>query len=222
MLREIELSKVRWGHMSWNQRKKTVRLFIPHSKMDQQELGIARRLQCCGESPCWKGCAWYLVQTMLKRRGRAAIPPEEFLFPNDRGEKPSKSDMVASWRSLFDTEVAGHSARRSGAMAYVRKGMVDLAYLGRWKSSVVLTYAEEALETTLANRGRGPAAEVGVPAPKTPSSILVEAVAKGPTEIGGALPAGGLLGGRVGLACAVECLRSLRIKLIDKRNNAVG
>ena len=80
-----------------------------------------------------------MVQTMLKRRGRAAVPPEEFLFPNDRGEKPSKSDMVASWRSLFDTEVAGHSARRSGAMAYVRKGMGirDLAYLGRWKSSVV-------------------------------------------------------------------------------------
>ena len=39
-------------------------------------------------------------------------------------------------------------------MAYVREGLdiKELAYLGRWKSAVVLSYAEEALETTPANR----------------------------------------------------------------------
>lgn len=39
-------------------------------------------------------------------------------------------------------------------MAYVRRGLgiKEPAYLGRWKSAVVLSYAEKALETTPANR----------------------------------------------------------------------
>ena len=62
-------------------------------------------------------------------------------------------------------------------MAYVRKGMGihDLAYLG-WKSSVVLTYAEQALETTPANRNLGPQSLEMQAAPKTPSRIVVEPV----------------------------------------------
>lgn len=45
-------------------------------------------------------------------------------------------------------EVSGHSARRSGAMYYVRAGLPlqELAFLGRWKSNVVLSCAEEALQ----------------------------------------------------------------------------
>ena len=86
MLREIELSKVCWSHVTWNQLRKTVRLFIAHSKMDQQGLGIARTLQCCGESPCWKGCAWFLLQNMLKMRDRRALSPEEHVFPNFKGK----------------------------------------------------------------------------------------------------------------------------------------
>ena len=139
MLREIELSRVLWAHVSWNRKNKTVRLYIPQSKMDQQGLGTARTLQCCQENPCWKGCAWFLLQTMLEQRGHRAGPGQQAMFPNTKGERPSKAEMVSCWRTAFETEISGHSARRTGAMAYVRKGMGiwDLAYLGRWKLSVV-------------------------------------------------------------------------------------
>ena len=54
MLREVELSKVCWEHISWNAARKTVRLYIPSSKTDQKGLGVARTLQCCGLKPCWR------------------------------------------------------------------------------------------------------------------------------------------------------------------------
>ena len=155
MLREVELSKVEWKHITIIEDKKWVRLFLPHSKMDQQALGIARTLRCCGEKPCWTGCAWAIA---LKLRAladcHAAGDPSGPVFPNKTGSFPSKSQMVNSWVKMFGTDTRGHSARRSGAMAYTRRGMTlqDLAYLGRWKSGVVLAYAEEALESVPANQ----------------------------------------------------------------------
>ena len=170
MLREVELSKVKWEHVTWNRATKTVRLYIPHSKMDQKGLGVARTLQCCGESPCWRGCAWAIIQGLLERRGRRAGHPDEFMFTNSVGAKPTKSEMVSSWRAMTDGDIAGHSARRTGAMAYVRRGMGirELAFLGRWRSAVVLTYAEEALESTPANRPGVTTAVDGITAPGTP------------------------------------------------------
>ena len=48
----------------------------------------------------------------------------------------------------IDDELTGHSARRSGAMWYARKGMPvhEMDLLGRWKSSAVFRYIEEALQ----------------------------------------------------------------------------
>ena len=45
---------------------------------------------------------------------------------------------------MEEHELPGHSARRSGAMMYVRAGLPlqEVAFLGRWKSNVVLMYAE--------------------------------------------------------------------------------
>ena len=48
----------------------------------------------------------------------------------------------------------------------------DLAYLGRWKSSVVLIYAEEALESTPANRGMIPNDHPKQAQPKTPAVVM--------------------------------------------------
>jgi len=183
MLREVELSKVKWEHVTWNRDTKTVRLFIPHSKMDQKGLGVARTLQCCGESPCWRGCAWAVIQGLIELRGRRGGHHEELMFPNVAGNKPSKTEMVSTWRSISRGDIAGHSARRSGAMAYVRRGMGirELAFLGRWRSAVVLTYAEEALESTPANRpcptmapeiGAAP----GTPCPGTPAKLIMTPV----------------------------------------------
>lgn len=77
------------------------------------------------------------------------------MFPNSKGKQASKLEMVNTWRTSTGMPVSGHSARRLGAMAYVRKGMSiqELAFLGRWRSTVVLTYAEEALQTVPSNAG---------------------------------------------------------------------
>ena len=78
---------------------------------------------------------------------------EALLFGTAEGLKASKASMVNAWEALLYGHARGHSARRSGAMFYVRQGMTiqDLAYLGRWKSNAVLRYAEEALETQPVN-----------------------------------------------------------------------
>ena len=48
----------------------------------------------------------------------------------------------------INEELTGHSARRSGAMWYARKGLPvhEIGLLGRWKSSAVFRYIEEALQ----------------------------------------------------------------------------
>ena len=68
---------------------------------------------------------------------------------------PTKTQIVSAWCGLYGKGVTGHSARRSGALGYIRAGwtITQTAYLGRWKSSSILTYAEEALETMPANLG---------------------------------------------------------------------
>ena len=155
MLREVELSKVAWKHITFFEDKKWVKLLLPLSKTDQQGLGVSRTLKCCGERSCWTGCAWALALKLKQLRdGLSADDPTAPVFPNWAGGFPSKSEMVNSWSRMFGENVKGHSARRSGAMAYTRRGMPlqDLAYLGRWKSGVVLIYAEEALESVPANQ----------------------------------------------------------------------
>ena len=55
---------------------------------------------------------------------------------------------MKSWIDHIDQEITGHSARRSGAMYYTRQGLgiQEISVLGRWKSSAVFRYVEEALE----------------------------------------------------------------------------
>ena len=80
--------------------------------------------------------------------------PQEFVFQDSENKRLSKAKMVEGWAMVTRPDIQGHSARRSGAMGYVRLGMPiqELAFLGRWKSSVVLTYAEDALQSEPANR----------------------------------------------------------------------
>lgn len=69
-------------------------------------------------------------------------------------QTPSKYAMVNTWRAYLGEDVSGHSARRTGALKYIREGwsISQVAHLGRWKSSAIVLYAEEALETMPANR----------------------------------------------------------------------
>ena len=154
MLREIEVSAMKWRDISADWDKKRVSVYIPVSKCDQQALGVRRTLQCCNGKSCYRWCPWRLWTEMWKALKGVEKDPYEFVFQDSEGRKLSKAKMVEGWASVTSEHIQGHSARRSGAMGYVRLGMPiqELAFLGRWKSSVVLTYAEDALQSEPANK----------------------------------------------------------------------
>ena len=152
VLREIELSAMKWEHVTFSDEGMWVRIFLPTSKTDQAARGVRRTLSCCGLKPCVKLCVWELWNKL--RRLLHGQPRVGFIFTDYAQGKVSKQSMIKAWQEVADPLVSGHSARRSGAMAYVRAGMAieDLAFLGRWRSGVVISYAEDALQEVPANR----------------------------------------------------------------------
>ena len=138
---EIRIQDVELKHSP-----RRVSLNIGKSKMDQAGKGIKRTLRCCGETPCIQLCPWSLAMRALADHvngdGRCS------LFPNESGSKVTKLHLVKGWMDHIDHEMSGHSARRSGAMFYTRQGLGihEISVLGRWKSSAVFRYIEEALE----------------------------------------------------------------------------
>ena len=134
MLRAAEVARVKAKDVMVNFDTKEVVLYIPSSKTDQRGRGAKRTLKCvCESSGCSRWCAWALaVRCLAEHR---VVDPEAWLF------KPS-------WNKHVNSAISGHSARRSGAMYYTRCGMdvAGVSFLGRWKSSAVLRYIEEALQ----------------------------------------------------------------------------
>ena len=175
MLREIEVSHVRWKDVETVTEGKLVKLFLPLSKTDQRGLGVRRTLKCCGTTPCIAGCAWHVWTWIVKHlKGKE----DDFVFGDSMGRRMSKDAVIKAWQAVTDPTVTGHSGRRSGAMWYVRRGMTieDLAFLGRWKSSVVISYAEDALQEVPANGRIGasekPHVNPKMLCPKTPGTPL--------------------------------------------------
>ena len=70
------------------------------------------------------------------------------LTSNSKGQCASKD-----WKMLYGDAVTRHSGRRSGALQYIRSGWAvsRVGYLGRWKSNVIMEYAQEALESLAVN-----------------------------------------------------------------------
>eukprot|EP00435_Cladocopium_sp_Y103_P018097 s565_g4.t1 len=156
MLREIEVSECKWEHVHTDEQLRKISLTIPISKMDQGARGVKRTLQCCGEDPCSRFCAWRIWERISDefpfKKGR-----KSWVFTDKLKNKLSKKNMVSLWKEATEKPVTGHSARRSGAMEHVRRGLQiqELAFLGRWRSAVVLSYANDALQEVPANRGGG-------------------------------------------------------------------
>ena len=73
--------------------------------------------------------------------------PESYLAITSEVQQATKAEVVKPWRHLYGMNTTGHSARRSGALQYVRKGsaILEVSFLGSWKSNVILEYAQEAL-----------------------------------------------------------------------------
>ena len=129
-----------------------ISLFVAASKTDQEAKGVARALACRCSVDRWDGvvgswiCPACATRRHLAERGTDSKGAP--LFINTEGNMVSKQEVVRAWRSLSisGAGVTGHSARRSGAKDYARMGwaLYRIQYLGRWASSAVLGYVEEA------------------------------------------------------------------------------
>ena len=146
MLRAIEAAQVTVSDVTVKPDDKTVRLYVrSKSKTDQKAQGTWRTLGCCSMPTCVRDCAYNLA--FLAFKDVEGKPPSTPLFPDVEGNLATKWHMVTAWSNHLDERATGHSARRSGAMAYARKGMPiqSIQFLGRWKSSAVFRYVEEAM-----------------------------------------------------------------------------
>ena len=105
-------------------------------------------MRCCQKTVCSNLCPWRLAWDAISRaKAMGAVCGSPLFISNKKG-RTSKSGNINAWKELWGAQISGHSPRRSGAMYYVRAGLPiqELAFLGRWRSNVVLTYAEEALQ----------------------------------------------------------------------------
>ena len=147
MLREVELAAVHKEDIVINEKEKTVALTLRLTKCDQEAKGLKRTLQCC----CPEECNWSEPCPLaISKAALDNVPIEEdHLVHGDSEGIIEKNQIIGAWRNLFGQNISGHSARRSGALQYIRRGwhVPQVAFLGRWKSDVILQYAEEALET---------------------------------------------------------------------------
>ena len=146
MLREVELAAIHKEDIMIEPKERIVSLTLRISKGDQEALGLKRTLQCdCQECDWSEPCPFNITKAALDN---APIEVDKIAHGDDDGEV-EKSQIVGAWRKLFGSKVSGHSGRRTGALQYIRRGwhVPQVAYLGRWKSNVILQYAEEALET---------------------------------------------------------------------------
>ena len=173
MLRAVEAAEVRIGHVMFGDGGKKVCLRIPKSKTDQEASGTTRSLGCCGLEACSRQCPVALAVRALAEHPNAH--PEDPLFPDQEGNPVSKLQLVTAWTRHLDKDMSGHSARRSGAMMYTRMGLdiQTVGFLGRWKSSAVFRYVEEAMKEMPLNRqvkvgtwaktSISPTSEAGIP-----------------------------------------------------------
>lgn len=153
MLRELELVCMDTKDVFFDHTRKKVTITINTSKMDPEAKGVKRTLQClCTGAACERECpfsvSYKLVTLVESFNGTGSM----LALKKDR-KSPSKYAVVNTWRAYLGPYLTGHSARRTGALKYICEGwsVSQVAHLGRWKSTAILLYAEEALETMPAN-----------------------------------------------------------------------
>ena len=151
MLREAELSLVQKDHLTFDHEKRLTTFTLPKSKTDQEEETVTRVLQClCDPEACKPDCPFLVSFTLCEEMTLAGVQRAGELR---NGKLATKTQVVAQWRKLYGPEVSGHSARRTGALRLIRNGwsLSQVAFLGRWQSDVVYSYAAEALASLPVN-----------------------------------------------------------------------
>ena len=158
MLREVEIAAFSSHDVEVDLVRKRLTLCWRSSKCDQEGGEARRTLQClCSGASCAWECPFFSTMDLLNKVTKANGPYTKLALTPEF-ETPKKSQIVDAWCSVFKMKVTGHSARRTGALHYIREGwdIPQVGYLGRWKSAMILEYAKEALETMPANRHLAP------------------------------------------------------------------
>ena len=121
MLREIEAAMFHVEDLYLDEEKKLVTLSWPVSKTDPEARGVKRTLQCLCGGTCSSECP-YKVSADLVKKVTEFNGQHSLLAITKSGQGVEKSQVVASWAHLFGMKVGGHSARRTGALEYIRSG----------------------------------------------------------------------------------------------------
>ena len=153
MLREIEVASLKIASFMVNHLEKKVTLILDASKTDPEATGVRRTLQCtCCRKTCEWDCPFKLTLDLVMKVEKIGGTDSPLCIRRNRNQV-SKAMLVTAWCMVFKMKLGGHSARRSGALHYVRLGwtLPQIAYLGRWKSNIVVEYAQEALELSPIN-----------------------------------------------------------------------
>ena len=195
LLREIELSAAKVGHVSFpSPPHSSVTWLLPSSKTDPRAVGVSRTLDCmCGLAELGGICPI----TILERQCKAAAALAERLgrckstfplFPDLEGNEVTKQASVSTIIALarlagFRTVATngaplygGHSLRTGGAALFASLGVHPLRIqaLGRWRSPLVLHYAGEAMATNVVRdlrRGSSNVLASGAPSPVTAEAV---------------------------------------------------
>ncbi len=154
MMRELEVAALTADLIQFSKTDRSVMVTWEVSKTDPAAAGVKRVLKCVCEGDCDLRCP-YEVMLFLVTKAKERRTHPCYLALDDQGFTVSKAQVVASWQFLYGPTITGHSARRSGALQYIRKGwsVAQVAFLGRWKSNIILEYAQEALQTMAVNVG---------------------------------------------------------------------
>eukprot|EP00435_Cladocopium_sp_Y103_P029770 s454_g7.t1 len=153
MLRELELANVDTEDITLDHTSRRVTLALKMTKMDQGAKGVKRTLQClCTNNNCEPECPFIVSQNLVEKVEKFNGTGSPVALTKSKN-LAKKADLVRTWKWLYGKDSSGHSGRRTGALQYIRSGwsVTQVAHLGRWKSSAILSYAEEALEQLPAN-----------------------------------------------------------------------
>ena len=154
MMREIEIAALTTENFNFNRSLRTVTLTWFECKTDQEGATISRVLQCqCDDSSCGLRCPYDNAMQLVSSAFDSKGGEPNAIATTIKGKEASKHMILKSWQQLFGKEVTGHSTRRSGALQYIRKGwsISQVAFLGRWRSNIILQYADEALQSIPVN-----------------------------------------------------------------------
>ena len=158
LLREIEASHARVGHIKVVHSTQTIEWTLPNSKTDLMALGTTRAHSCACSAMPPTLCPFHVMTTHLSAIHGGKGKTEDFLFPTEDGSQTTKEGWASTFVGLAKlnelpltnsngvSRYSGHTARASGAQHLARHGIElwRIQLFGRWTSQAFLRYVREA------------------------------------------------------------------------------